>query len=97
MLFSSMIFLWGFLPIILVFYYGIGSIEKRWKNIILLIASILFYAWGEPIYVLIMCSSILFNYIVGILLEKMYYKKQILIADIILNFGVLVYFKYFTL
>ena len=94
MVFSSIPFLFFFLPLFFLLYY---LVPFRAKNYVLLVFSLLFYAWGEPIYVLIMCSSILFNYIVGILLEKMYYKKQILIADIILNFGVLVYFKYFTL
>lgn len=58
MLFSSMIFLWVFLPILL------GFIAKdKYRNIILLIFSIIFYSWGEPKYVVLMLLSILINYI----------------------------------
>ena len=58
MVFSSITFLFLFLPIVLAVYY---IVPGRAKNIILLIASILFYAWGEPVYVILMILSILLN------------------------------------
>ena len=62
MVFSSITFLFLFLPIVLAVYY---IVPGRAKNIILLIASILFYAWGEPVYVILMILSILLNYFCG--------------------------------
>lgn len=95
MVFSSPIFL--FLPITLLTYY---LIRRELRNIVLLIASLFFYAWGEPKYILVMLSSTLFNYIFGLLIEK--YRTQelcrkfILVISIICNIGMLVYFKYFN-
>ena len=67
MVFSSMIFLWLFLPIILLLYF---ISNNKFKNIILLIGSLIFYAWGEPKYIILMLISILINYIYGILIDK---------------------------
>lgn len=67
MLFSSMIFLWLFLPLAFCSYY---LIDKRFKNILLLISSIIFYAWGGVSYSLIMLSSIIINYIFALLIDK---------------------------
>lgn len=67
MVFSSTIFLFGFLPLIIVLYY---ISPKFTKNIVLLIGSLTFYAWGEMFYVLIMISSIIFNYILGIFIDQ---------------------------
>ena len=55
MLFSSLVFLFTFLPITLLVYY---LVPRKVKNVVLLIASLIFYAWGEPVYVLIMLFSI---------------------------------------
>lgn len=89
-----MIFLWKFLPIVLILYF---ICDKKFKNIILLLASLFFYAWGEPIYIILMLVSILFNYIFGLLIDK-YRKhdKKILVIAIIFNLGLLAYFKYFN-
>ncbi len=94
MIFSSMLFLWAFLPIVLFFYY---IVKDRYKNIILLISSLIFYAWGEPKYILLMLFSIFINYIFGILIDK-YRKhdKKILTVAIVSNLAILGYFKYFN-
>ena len=63
MLFSSIVFLFTFLPIILILYY---LVPRPMKNVILLFGSLLFYAWGEPVYIFLMIFSILFNYICGL-------------------------------
>ena len=63
MVFSSLNFLFIFLPITLLLYYICKDIT--WKNVILLIASLVFYAWGEPVYIILMVISILFNYLIG--------------------------------
>ena len=69
MLFSSLIFLWVFLPFV---FIGSFILQKfggmKAANILLLISSLLFYAWGEPIYILLMLASILINYSAGMLL-----------------------------
>ena len=67
MLFSSMIFLWGFLPIVFLLYF---MAKEQYRNCILLIASIIFYAWGEPIYILLMLLSISCNYVFGLCIHK---------------------------
>ena len=96
--FSSTVFLFIFLPILLVIYHCklIKSIKVR--NIILLIASLLFYAYGEPIYILVMLGSILVNYFIGILIDKNRNsnrtKKLYLVIGIIFNVLLIVCFKY---
>lgn len=69
MLFSSVIFLFYFLPVALILYYGF-SFSKTLKNIVLLILSLFFYTWGEVKYVIIMIISVVLNYILGILVHK---------------------------
>lgn len=94
MVFSSMIFLWLFLPIVLVLYF---ISNNKFKNIILLISSLIFYAWGEPKYIILMIISVLINYVYGILIDKYRkYDKKILFLAIITNLGLLGYFKYFN-
>lgn len=95
MLFSSMTFLWFFLPIIFILHI---ILPGKIKNVCLLIASLLFYSWGEPVYVFLMIFSIIANFFLAIIIERLEnnYKKIILIIDIILNIGLLWIFKYFT-
>lgn len=97
MVFSSMIFLWIFLPVVLFLYFVSPS---KIKNLILLIFSLIFYAWGEPKYVLLMIFSILITYLLGLLIEKYFESKRtrviILILSILINIGLLAYFKYFN-
>lgn len=98
MVFSSMIFLWLFLPITIIGYYMIDDasiMDFRYKNLLLLAASLIFYAWGEPIYILLMLLSILVNWRVGLILDRtVNYKKAVLTIDIIFNLFILGYFKY---
>lgn len=97
MLFSSMIFLWLFLPVVFISYY---LIKKEYRNILLLISSIIFYAWGGVSYSLIMFSSIIINYIFALLIynsisENNKLKKKIYLAlCIVINLSILGYFKY---
>lgn len=94
MIFSSITFLFYFLPIVLAIYY---IVPKKIKNIVLLISSFIFYAYGEPRYVFLMFFSILVTYIFGLLIDKYKNKKYvrgILISAICINLGLLVYFKY---
>ncbi len=92
MLFSSINFLYYFLPCVLIIYF---ITPTKYKNTILLISSLLFYFYGEPIYILIMLGEILSAYIHGILIDKYKDKKRIfLISSIIISLGVLGLFKY---
>lgn len=94
MLFSSMTFIYVFLPIVCGLYL---ITKKELHNPILLIASIIFYAWGEPRYLAIMLLVILINYLGAILIEKYPHKKRFtLILAIIANLAFLIYFKYFN-
>lgn len=97
MLFSSIIFLFYFLPIVFVLYY-ILSFSRMLQNVWLLLASLLFYAWGEPVYVFLMIGSILFNSLMGVLVEKSSgaKKKAILVGTAAVNIGVLFVYKYLT-
>ena len=99
MLFSSIIFLFYFFPIVLFIYYVL-SFSRQLQNIWLFIASIFFYAWGEPVYVLLMLFSILFNAIEGILVEKFKenkkIKKNLLVLACFVNIGLLFIFKYLS-
>ncbi len=94
MLFSSMTFVFMFLPIVLLLYL---VSKKELHNPILLIASIIFYAWGEPKYLAIMLLTILINYFGAIAIDKFQHKKKlILYLTITANLGFLIYFKYFN-
>lgn len=96
MVFSSIIFIFTFLPAVLIFYY---LIPKKYKNLILLLFSLLFYAWGEPIYVLLIIFSIVFNYVIGIdidyNLEEPRKAKFSLLLAITVNLFILGFFKYY--
>ncbi len=90
MVFSSITFLFYFLPILLLFYFIVPS---KFKNLVLLIFSLLFYFYGESKYIIILLLSCIMNYIFGRIIGKNR-KKSILIVSIILNLGLLIYFKY---
>lgn len=96
--FSSTVFLFIFLPVLLLIYYCKLIKSIKIKNVILLIASLLFYAYGEPIYVFVMIGSIIVNYFIGIFIDKhkdkIKIKKTFLILGIIFNVLLLVFFKY---
>lgn len=97
MIFSSITFLLYFLPIVIIMNFALGF-SRRLQNLWLLIASLFFYAWGEPVYVLVMMGSIICNWILGLFVgsfdEKKTVKKMFLILACILNLGNLVLFKY---
>lgn len=92
MIFSSLIFLSLFLPLSLALYY---IAPYKYKNLILFLLSLLFYAWGEPIYVVIMIFSTVIDFING---QLIYYypskKKSVLISSLVINLGLLGFFKY---
>ncbi|MBR5357464.1 MAG: MBOAT family protein [Lachnospiraceae bacterium] len=103
MLFSSIYFLWVFLPTVLVVNFILESVRLkrkdriRLKNLFLLTASLVFYAWGGFYYLFLMLAVILINYIGGRFMEKTDNKKLILIITIVINISLLFYFKYFNL
>ena len=67
MLFSSTTFLFAFLPIVLITYYIVPRITR---NLVLFIFSLVFYAWGEPVYIVLMIASTIVAYITGLLADK---------------------------
>ncbi len=93
MVFSSILFLFYFLPIVLALYF---LAPKRHRNLILFISSLFFYAWGEPVYVLLMLFSVTANYFLGIKIDKAKgeQKKKLLFIDVVINLGLLGFFKY---
>ena len=98
MIFSSLFFLFVFLPLTLLVYL---FVPKKAKNIVLLISSLIFYAWGEPVYILLMVFSIIYNYISG--MEIDFYRRRGNTAQLRLifwlavgvNLGILGFFKYY--
>ncbi len=94
MVFSSIIFLYFFLPLSLLLYFIVPGIKA--KNVILLLFSLLFYGWGEPVYILLMILNIIVNYFLGRLMEwEPEKKKQTLIFAVFFNLLVLGFFKYY--
>lgn len=98
MLFSSITFLFIFLPLTLLLYY---LVPFRMKNYVMLAASLIFYAWGEPVYIILMILSIILNYFCG---QDIYEKwdnaramKMSLIFGVVMNLLILGFFKYYGL
>ncbi len=94
MLFSSIPFLYYFLPLVLFFYL---ASPKTLKNTVLLLSSLVFYGWGEPVYLFLMIATITFGYIFGLLIEKTRgtrLSKVFLVLSIIFSLSALLYFKY---
>lgn len=95
MVFSSTIFLCVYLPLVLLGYY---ICPKKGRNLFLLIASLIFYAWGEPKYVFLMMFSILINYLFGRLMDKHRENKKqlklLLVLSVVIDLGLLSVFKY---
>ncbi|MGZ9587159.1 MBOAT family O-acyltransferase [Paenibacillus marinisediminis] len=97
MLFSSIIFLFVFLPVVLFAYYVLLSRSRKAQNMLLLIASLLFYAWGEPKFVLIMMASILGNWLFGLAVDKYrgsLLSRVIIVSMLVYNLSILFLFKY---
>ena len=95
MRFSSLPFLFGFLPITLAIYF---DVPLRWRNLALLLTSLVFYGWGEPVYISIMVLSILIDYTHGLLVEKYRSRNKLarwfVAESVLLNLGLLGFFKY---
>ena len=97
MVFSSLFFYFIFLPLFLVLYY---VIPKPAKNYVLLIFSLVFYAWGEPVYVLLMLGMTLSDFLLGLLMQRFdsspAKRKVCLILSIVIDLSCLAFFKYAT-
>lgn len=95
MVFSSLTFLFAFLPIVFIIYY---AVPQKAKNVVILVSGLLFYAWGEPIYVLAMILSTFIDYTAGRIIDKYDDKPKIrticLIVSLVMNIGLLGTFKY---
>jgi D-alanyl-lipoteichoic acid acyltransferase DltB (MBOAT superfamily) len=102
LVFSSTVFLFFFLPGVLVFYYNpvllLFSADRvrTFRNMVLLLASLCFYAWGEPVFVFVMMASILINWWFGLLRARGKSGKSVLTAAVIYNVGLLFVFKYLS-
>ena len=100
MVFSSFTFIAFFLPITIILYFI--SRNKTWRNCVLLVMSLIFYAWGEPRFVLMMILSILVNYAAGLLMHRAEQKNKkgqkllFMILGVGLSLGFLFWFKYFS-
>lgn len=97
MVFSSVVFVFVFLPAVLACYFLTPRRLRPLRNLILLVFSLAFYAFGEPVYVLVMLFSISINYILGFFVEKTRPQRARALAcavAVVLNIGVLIYFKY---
>ena len=98
MIFSSIFFLFIFLPVTLILYY---VVPWKIKNLLLLIVSLIFYAWGEPVYVLLMMFSIVFNYFGGIQIDALRRcgderkLKVSFLFTVVVNLAILGFFKYY--
>lgn len=95
MVFSTSIFIYLFLPITLLIYY---ITPKKGKNLIILLSGLLFYSWGEPIYVIVMLISTMIDYFAGLVMNhfegKKLPRKICLIVSVVMNLGLLGVFKY---
>lgn len=95
MVFSSLIFLIIFLPVLLLLYY---SCPTRWRNVVLLCGSLVFYAWGEPVYIVLLLLSTTADYFFGRALGKRQsnerHRKWLVAGSVLINLAVLGFFKY---
>ena len=99
MVFSSYEMIFLFLPIVLIGYYALSQIEQSiFQKLFLVGASLFFYAYFNPVYLIIILSSIIINYLISkviVRLDKVFlYKKIVLAVGILFNIGLLGYFKY---
>lgn len=96
MVFSSIMFLFVYLPIVLGLYY---ITPRKFRNLTLFIVSLAFYGWGEPLYIIIMAVTILVDYIHGLLIGKFRANekaaKWLVASSVVINLGILVFFKYY--
>ena len=97
MVFSTPYFLFLYLPIVLLLYY---IVPLKWRNPVLLIFSLLFYGWGEPVYILLMVFTILVNYLFGLMIVRCKARGDIrgakwgVAGAVVISLALLVFFKY---
>ncbi len=98
MLFSTTVFLFVYLPLVLLIYYNPVVKSRGFRNMFLLAASIFFYAWGEPVYVVLMILSIVVNWWLGLLIDRHRQSRSatraLLVFTVVYNLGFLFVFKY---
>lgn len=95
MIFSDLFFLYAFLPACLLLYFISKNIH--WKNGVLIVFSLLFYAWGEPLWIILLIASVIVNYFCGLLIDKFrdtQYSKVGVIISLAVSLGLLAVFKY---
>lgn len=98
MVFSSLLFLTLFLPLTLIFYY---LLPERFKNVLLLVVSLVFYAWGEPTHIILMLVTTVYIWFLTMMMERYIHQGKIGIARILMvlslifSLGTLAYYKYF--
>ena len=97
MVFSSLIFLFAYLPLTLLIYY---ATPRRWRNLVLFAVSLFFYGWGEPVYIFLMVISITTAYFFGFWIEKYrvshpYRAKRAMLWSVAINLSFLLFFKYY--
>lgn len=95
MVFSSLTFLYLFLPVVLIFYY---LVPKQARNFVLFVSGFMFYAWGEPVYIFLMTFTVLVDYTCGRVMTRFSGNQKarlaVLLASIIINLSILMVFKY---
>lgn len=95
MVFSSLTFLYIFLPVTLVIYY---IVPKQLRNLFILISGLFFYAWGEPIYVFVLIASTMIDYFAGLVIykagDRQALRRLALIVSMVMNLSLLGFFKY---
>lgn len=95
MVFSSLTFLYIFLPIVLILYF---LVPKQFRNFFILLSGLFFYAWGEPIYVFVMIASTLIDYFAGLVIFRFGHNQKIrklaLFVSVVMNLSLLGFFKY---
>ena len=99
MVFSSILFLFVYLPVVLALYY---IVPARYRNLWLFIVNLVFYGWGEPVYILLMVFSIALNYAAGLLIARYRLNddkkaRAVLTVNTVVNLALLIFFKYFDL
>ena len=99
MVFSSILFLFIYLPVVLAVYY---LCPVRYRNVWLFLVNMVFYGWGEPVYIILMVFSITVNFLFGILVGKYrdsnrLLSRRYLIINTVINLALLIFFKYFDL
>ena len=98
MVFSSLIFLFMYLPIVLLTYY---ICPRRWRNLLLFVVNLVFYGWGEPTYVILMVFSTIVDYTCGFFINRYREKKHgiavlFLVLSVVINLSMLGFFKYYN-